>query len=296
MNIVILGPGAVGSLWASHFKQAGHKVSVWSNSDSETLSFQLDQHPPQIYPNRNSRCVEQADLLLVTVKAWQVLKALRPLERYLSRETIVVLMHNGMGTAESVSGQLPLNPIVLATTTHGAYKQNADQVLHTGLGETQLGGYNQLGKQCGFLEQVFDHALAPVKWHGTIQHALWIKLAINCAINPLTAIHQITNGQLAGDNYQIELQPIIEEVAQVLSAEQGPISHHQLLKTIHKVIENTATNHSSMQQDIYHKRPTEIDFITGYLLQRATQHHISAPKNRELYQKVKRIEQSWNLK
>ncbi|MDN3684311.1 ketopantoate reductase C-terminal domain-containing protein [Vibrio sinaloensis] len=48
-----------------------------------------------------------------------------------------------------------------------------------------------------------------------------------------------------------------------------------------------------MQQDIFHQRQSEIDFITGYLLHKAQQHGISTPTNSALFKHIKQIEQSW---
>jgi 2-dehydropantoate 2-reductase len=48
-----------------------------------------------------------------------------------------------------------------------------------------------------------------------------------------------------------------------------------------------------MQQDIYHHRPTEIDFITGYLCRKAREHNIKVPENQSLYDEIKQIEHSW---
>ncbi|NOI81827.1 2-dehydropantoate 2-reductase [Vibrio tubiashii] len=294
VNILILGPGAIGSLWASKFQAAGHNVSLWSTSIESRLALQLDQQPPQTFSNRNTNSVEQADLILITVKAWQVDTALTPLMPDISPDTILMLMHNGMGTAEAVVRKMPNNPLVLATTTHGAYKPSKQQVLHTGIGQTQLGGFNSLGNKCAFLEEVFAHALPVAAWNNNIHHALWTKLAINCAINPLTAIHQVKNGQLAAQEHQLEMNGLLDEIHPVLAAEQIPLSREQLSQTVNQVIEATAANHSSMQQDIFHRRPSEIDFITGYLLERAQHHGISTPKNRKLYQAIKNIQQSWN--
>jgi 2-dehydropantoate 2-reductase len=54
-----------------------------------------------------------------------------------------------------------------------------------------------------------------------------------------------------------------------------------------RVIAGTADNRSSMLQDVEHGQPTEIDFITGYLLTVATQHGIDAPHNSALLERVK---------
>ncbi len=214
MNIVILGPGAIGSLWATKLKQAGHNVSLWSRSSETQLTLQLDDTAVDTFANHHLLDVQNADLIVVTVKAWQVGEAIRPLLPHISPDTIVMLMHNGMGTAQNVAALLPNNPIVLATTTHGAYKPNKQHVSHTGHGITQLGGFNGSGEQCQFLQEVMHHALPEVRWNPNIHAALWTKLAINCAINPLTAIHQCKNGALAQQKFQDTLRNITHELVE----------------------------------------------------------------------------------
>lgn len=293
MNIVIVGPGAIGSLWATKLKAAGHNISLWSTSSEKTLALQLDDQHPLHFINRNLSAIEQADLILVTVKAWQVDQALTPLQDDINADTMIMLMHNGMGSAETTAKRFAANPLILATTTHGAYKPEPLRVLHTGQGQTHIGGYNSTGKQCQFLADVMDHALPRVVWNNTIEQALWTKLAINCAINPLTAIEQITNGELSHPRYQTQLSALLDEVSLVLEAEGIPCQRSELTQTVNEVIQATASNHSSMQQDIAHQRRSEIDFISGYLIERAAIHGINTPVNQHLYQQIKQIEQSW---
>ncbi|NVJ57172.1 MAG: 2-dehydropantoate 2-reductase [Vibrionaceae bacterium] len=293
MNIVVLGPGAIGSLWALSLHNAGHSVSLWSRHNQHQSTLQLGTSPLVRFANNDTATLQNADLLLVTLKAPQVETAIQPLLEQIDPDCIVILMHNGMGTADIVAELLPSNPLVLATTTHGAYRPEPNKVQHTGVGVTQLGGHNEKGKQCQFLAEVFDHALSAAQWHNHIEQALWSKLAINCAINPLTAIHQITNGELAADSYHSTLIGVVEEVAQVMNAEGIVTDAVKLEETVFNVIHATAKNHSSMQQDIVHQRPSEINFITGYLLKRAQTHHIAVPYNTALFEQIKLIEQSW---
>lgn len=294
MNIAVLGPGAIGSLWASRLHSAGHTVSLWSRQTSPTLSIQLDQRQPTHFINNSIEALAQADLILVTLKAPNVEMSLLKLKSQIHNDTMIVLMHNGMGTAEKVNLLLPNNPLILATTTHGALRETTNQVRHTGLGKTELGGYNKSGKRCEFLAEVFQHALPQVVWNPTIIDALWNKLAINCAINPLTAIHKITNGELAQERYAEPLHSIINEVALVMQAEGINTDSEKLSQSVAQVIQATAKNLSSMQQDIVHQRQSEIDFITGYLIEKAQHHNIATPVNRSLYDAVKNIEQGWN--
>ncbi|CAE6914259.1 2-dehydropantoate 2-reductase [Vibrio sp. B1FLJ16] len=293
MNIVILGPGAIGSLWATKLKHAGHNVSLWSRSSEYQLKLQLDDSAVDTFTNHHLPDVKNADLIVVTVKAWQVDEAIRPLLPHINPDTIIMLMHNGMGTAQHVEAVLTNNPIVLATTTHGAYKPSNQQVLHTGNGMTQIGAFNRSGEQCQFLQEVMNHALPEVRWNPNINLALWTKLAINCAINPLTAIHQCKNGELGQQEYKVTLENITHELIQVMKQEGLDIEFDELFNTIMQVVNATAENYSSMRQDVFHQRRTEIDFISGYLLQAAEKHHIDTPENLKLYQRIKQIEQSW---
>ncbi|MFN1602222.1 2-dehydropantoate 2-reductase [Vibrio harveyi] len=293
MNILILGPGAVGSLWATKFQLAGHNVSLWGRTSDSKQLLQLDDSPAINFANQHLPSVQAADLIVVTVKAWQVDEAITPLLPYINTDTIVMLMHNGMGTAPLLETKLTDNPIVIATTTHGAYKPSKAQVLHTGHGHTQLGGFNTKGNQCEFLAQVMNHALSEVSWNPNINAALWTKLAINCAINPLTAIHQCKNGDLAAPEFAVTLKSITYELVAVMNKEEIKIDFDSLHATIMQVVNATAANYSSMRQDVLHQRRTEIDFITGYLLQAAEKHQISTPENAKLYQHIKQIEQSW---
>ncbi|MGF1762969.1 2-dehydropantoate 2-reductase [Aliivibrio kagoshimensis] len=292
MNMTILGPGAIGSLWACYLDKAGHNVSLWLRDGKEqaTLILDNDSSSPSHFPCNQIDDLKQCDLLLITVKAWQVESALLPLLPHLAKETIFLFMHNGMGALEPLQQQLSSYPVLLATTTHGAFKSDSVHVQHTGKGTTSIGHFNSLGGKCQFLVEVLNHALPQVDWSENINQTLWKKLAINCAINPLSAINNGKNGALAAQEFQPILEKICQEVALVANAESVPLSALELQRSVSDVIMKTASNHSSMQQDIHHRRKSEIDFITGYLLQKAKRHNIEVPENLALYHKIKQLE------
>lgn len=290
MNIVIVGPGAIGSLWAYKLHQAGHKVSLWGTKQNQQWMLAADDSPEILFSYNQPQTLIDADLLLVTVKAWQVEAAITPLLPHVNKDAILLFMHNGMGAADNIAELISEYPVVIATTTHGALKVDAHHVKHTGIGQTQLGAFNEKGSQCTFLVDVLNHALPTVSWNPNIQLALWNKLAINCAINPLTAIHQCLNGALAEEKFRPTLDAVIDELVSVMQAEKIPVDRNQLTTTIDNVIRATAANKSSMHQDIFYRRQTEIDFITGYLVRKAQQHGIEVPANSELYKQIQILE------
>ena len=85
-----------------------------------------------------------------------------------------------------------------------------------------------------------------------------------------------------------EVAPLCEEVARICRAEGFAGVAAALPDTVAGVIAATAANRSSMLQDMEAGRPTEIDYINGYLLQVADRHGIEAPRNRELVEDVRR--------
>ncbi|KAB0459459.1 2-dehydropantoate 2-reductase [Vibrio kanaloae] len=294
MNITIVGPGAIGSLWALKLLQAGHNVSLWSRSSETSTDLTLDEQTSLSFSNNNIDKLSTSDLVIFTVKAWQVEEATTPLLQYLDSDTILMFMHNGMGAVDEIVTQIDDHPLVLATTTQAAFKPDRNSVSHTGQGQTQLGAFNLKGQQCTFLVDVLEHALPTVNWNPKIKTALWTKLAINCAINPLTGLEQIKNGELADQRFSETLNSIIRELTQVMQVEGITCSFDELEASVNKVIHATAQNNSSMKQDMFYKRKTEIDFITGHLIKTALKHQIEVPTNQKLLAMVKERENSWN--
>ncbi len=294
MNITIVGPGAIGSLWAIKLLQAGHNVSLWSRTTDNSIDLSLDGQASLSFSNNNIEKLSASDLVIFTVKAWQVEEATTPLLQYLDSDTILMFMHNGMGAVDNIATKINAHPIVLATTTQAAFKPSRNDVSHTGFGQTQLGAFNQTGQQCTFLVDVLDDALPAVSWNPQIKTALWAKLAINCAINPLTGLEQIKNGELADQRFEGILSSIVEELTQVMQAEEIACSFDGLEASVKQVIRATAQNNSSMKQDMSYQRKTEIDFITGHLIKTALKHQIEVPVNQKLFDQVKEQENSWN--
>ncbi|CAK2723510.1 2-dehydropantoate 2-reductase [Vibrio crassostreae] len=294
MNITIVGPGAIGSLWAIKLLQAGHNVSLWSRSTDNSIDLSLDGQASLSFSNNNIEKLSASDLVIFTVKAWQVEEATTPLLQYLDSDCILMFMHNGMGAVDNITTKINTHPVVLATTTQAAFKPDKNNVCHTGLGQTQLGAFNLKGQQCTFLVDVLEHALPTVNWNPEITAALWTKLAINCAINPLTGLKQVKNGELADQKFGDTLSSIVEELTKVMQAEEIACSFDELEASVKQVIQATAQNNSSMKQDMFYQRKTEIDFITGHLIKTALKHQIKVPVNQKLFDQVKEQENSWN--
>ncbi|HEY3589118.1 MAG TPA: 2-dehydropantoate 2-reductase [Buttiauxella sp.] len=292
MKITVLGCGALGQLWLASLYKQGHEVQGWLrvpqpfchvnvvDTDGSVFNQTITANDPDF--------LASSDLLLVTLKAWQVSGSVKMLAASLTTHCPILLLHNGMGTLEEL---LSLHqPLLSGVTTHAA-RRDGNLIIHVANGTTHIGPGNAAGYEFSFLADILHHALPEMAWHNNIMAASWKKLAVNCVINPLTAIYNCPNGELR--HHHNEVSEICHEVAQVMEREGHHTSAEMLLLYVGDVIESTAANISSMLQDVRVQRHTEIDYITGYLLQRARAHGLSLPVNSRLYEQIKRKENEY---
>ncbi|UJF22964.1 ketopantoate reductase family protein [Shewanella sp. OMA3-2] len=303
-KIGVIGAGAIGQLMFNLLSsqinsQADAKVYLIArelSSDSQTLQFTDLAHSSHNHTitllGQDSPEVAELDLVIICVKAYQVDELICHFLPRLANHCHIILLHNGMGPHLNVAKHLlnyPKMGLSLATTSHGALKHAQWQVTHTGSGQTTVGHYtgHQLADS---LKDSLTQAIPKLTWHADIITALWQKLIINCAINPLTAIFECKNGQLAQDSFAEHINIIVAECCEVAKADGISLSLAASLEMVYKVINLTANNISSMYQDILQLRKTEIDYISGYVVERAAQHQIAVPANVNNQQRIKALE------
>lgn len=292
MRITVLGCGALGQLWLTALCKKGHEVQGWLRVPQPFCSVNVVDEDGSIFNEsltaNDPEFLARSNLLLVTLKAWQVSDAVKGLAATLSPSTPVLLLHNGMGTVEELKALA--NPLLIGTTTHAA-RRDGNVIVHVASGTTHIGPARQQDGDFSYLADILQDVLPDVAWHNTIRPALWRKLAVNCVINPLTALHDCKNGDLRA--FPEEIHKVTHEVAAVIEREGHHISADELLSYVNQIIENTAENISSMLQDVRAMRHTECDYITGYLLRRARAHGIAVPENARLYEMIKRKESEY---
>ena len=292
MKITVLGCGALGQLWLSALCKQGHEVQGWLRVPQPYCSVNVIETDWSIFNEsltaNDPEFLATSDLLLVTLKAWQVSDAVKALASTLSEMTPILLIHNGMGTIEELHAIH--QPLLMGTTTHAA-RRDGNVIIHVANGTTRIGPAREQDGDFSYLADLLQCVLPDVAWHNNIRAEMWRKLAVNCVINPLTALWNCPNGELR--NHPEEVNLICQEVAAVIEREGHHTSVDDLRYYVEQVIDSTAENISSMLQDIRAMRHTEIDYITGYLLKRARAHGIAVPENSRLFELVKRKESEY---
>jgi 2-dehydropantoate 2-reductase len=281
----VVGQGAIGLLAAARLFQAGYQVQLHRRLAAD-FSFCLQSAGQSTEITLPSPLLPPYQFILLPVKAYAVVDAVRQLLPLLAADAQLVLSHNGMGTIEQVLPLLqPSQGLWFLSTSHGAYKNTENSVIHSGLGQSMLGALNQPAlTQKTNIENAMQAALGPVQLLDNITAALWQKLAVNAVINPLTALHQCKNGELSQPQYAAAIRLLIEEFVAVARLCGQDFTIEQIQKMVMQVIQQTADNYSSMQQDYAKGRTSELDYITGFILKQAAQHQLSLPAHQAIYQ------------
>tara|TARA_B110000091_G_C13706112_1_gene428421 strand:- start:17 stop:928 length:912 start_codon:yes stop_codon:yes gene_type:complete len=293
-KLAIIGKGAIGGLIGFKCHQLGNNYQHLLKAQQQQIFRVTDISGVSHSLAPNTSVITKPDpfdLLILPVKAYQVMSVLEQLAPFIQPNHIIMLLHNGMGTIEQVKKKYPNNPFVAATTSYGALKPDANSLIETGLGQTHLGWIGTVDKGLKqSIEPILSALLPPSNWHQDINLALWKKLAINAVINPLTAIHNIKNGELADAKYNTQISNICFEISMIMSALDYSIKSTDLFENVQQVITATANNYSSMHQDLKSKRPTEIEFINGYVISKATELNIEVPHNQRLLEQIRQRE------
>jgi len=304
MRVTVIGPGAMGTLWAARLIKAGAQVNIldYRPKRAEQISKQgvfLEDggevlHFP-VSAVTDPAVLAQAELALVCVKAHQTEKVAAQLGRHLNPKARALTLQNGAGNLELLVETLGAGRVLGGITSEGSTLLGPGRARHAGRGRTHLGPAE--GEVDGFTRQVvelFTRAGFVAEAAAGVKNLIWTKLVVNVGINALTALLQVPNGRLlelpaAGG---IMARAVGEAVA-VGRALKIDFLHDDMLAAVKEVAQGTAQNISSMLQDVRAKRRTEVDFINGAVCRQGAALGIETPVNQTLNDLVKALEQDY---
>jgi 2-dehydropantoate 2-reductase len=295
-NILLVGTGALATLFAARLSAAGHSVSMLGTWKDGLKSLQengariVDANGyEQAYPvfaTDDLNEVRGAKYALVLVKSWQTERAAHQLRDALAKDGLALTLQNGIGNRETLIRDLGPDRVSQGVTTTGATLLGPGLVKMGGEGVLSLEQNQALGpleaalRESNFNLQVVEDA----------QSLIWGKLVINAAINPLTALLKIPNGELLSRPLARRvMSALANEAAAVAQAEHVHLPFSNPVSAAEEVARKTASNHSSMFQDVQRGAKTEIDAICGAVTRRGAKHCVRTPYNRMCWQLVRAI-------
>ena len=293
-DILLVGTGALATLFAARLSAAGHGVHMlgtWKKGLAELQQHGARikdangiEHAYEVHATDDPREVRGAKYALVLVKSWQTERAANQLKDALASNGLAVTLQNGIGNRETLMRDLGLGRVSLGVTTTGATLLGPGLVKIGGEGILSLEQNQALGP----LEAALRSSNFNLQIVDDVQSLIWGKLVVNAAINPLTALLQVSNGELLSHPKARRMMgKLARETAEVAAAEHVHLPFNNPVDAAEDVARKTATNYSSMFQDVLRGAPTEIDAISGAVMKRGAKHGIKTPYNKACWTMVR---------
>lgn len=290
MKVAVVGPGAMGCLFAARLAQSGIQTTLVDHRPDRAANLQKNgirvegvAGSLQAKPTVVSSVPPGQDLIIVLTKSYNT-KDLK-----LPAESPVLTLQNGLGNVETLCSMLGSARVLAGITFEAATLLGEGEVRHVAGGVTKLGPWTSCSPEPAM--QALRKAGFQVELTDAPGQTLWEKAAINAGINPLTALLDITNGALLDVPEARQLmRDLVVEAVKVASTE-GYRFTHSLIELAEEVCQTTGENISSMLQDVRARRRTEIDALSGEILRRAQEAGLPTPRTRVVWQLVKGLEQ-----
>ena len=294
LKTAVMGAGAVGCYYGGMLARAGHYVVLIARPQhvqaiaSAGLRLQTQTFDEQVHlqASLDASAVQGADVVLFCVKSSDTETAGRLMQPYLRADALVMCLQNGVDNADRLRAVLPLHTVSAAVVYVATEMAGPGHVKHHGRGDLVV----EPSAVAAGAVQALVAAGVPTEVSNNVRGALWAKLVLNCAYNAVSAIAQLPSGKtVAGLGVQDVMRDVVAECLAVAHADGVQVAG-DVSAAVANLAGSMPSQSSSTAQDLARGKPTEIDYLNGFIVQRGAALGIATPVNRVLWALVKLLE------
>lgn len=282
-KVVLIGLGAVGLTYA--VKLLG-KCDLHILADKERINRYKKSKPIFNGKEQNFEYILpsykfDADLIIISTKSYGLNSAIKSIKNFVGENTRIISLINGISSEEEIKNFYPQAKVLKSYFIGHSAVRVDNSVNQDGVGEIVI-------QKDDFIHDFFINAGINFSMPEDINYSMWLKYTFNCYANPLSAILNMTFGELRQNKNFIDFaKKIINEVRQI--AEKKEIKNLENLEidaieALNKMCEEGKT---SMLQDILAGRKTEVDIFSGEIIKLGKKYNIQTPYNQTLYDLIK---------
>jgi 2-dehydropantoate 2-reductase len=291
MEIIVLGAGAIGSLYGAKLA-AGNEVTLVGRAqhvdaiNSDGLRMEgIESQVVRIQARTEIERIGPEALIILTTKVADSAAALRPIAPLVRDDTTILCLQNGIGSERIARGALGDRGTVLrGITQFGAIFKSPGVIQFMARGYTLIEQHERSARLAG----VLSAAGLDCRVSADIGADVWRKLVINCVVNPITAILGSEVGGIANPQLDPLKRLVIDECVAV-AATQGVAFNVDFIQQIDDRF-RPSHNIASMLQDLRRGHPTEIDYLNGAVAALGERHGVDCPVNAALAAIIKAME------
>jgi len=300
-NVAVMGAGAVGCYFGAMLARAGAQVRLIGRPAlvdavaRDGLRFEGINFKGRIALSATADAagVAGAGLVLFSVKSSDTETAARTVAPHLAPGAIVLDLQNGVNNVEHLRAQIA--NVIVPTVVYVAAEIPAPGVIrHNGRGDLVIGapGPPQAGDALvAKLAAYLSGAKVPTRISDNVEGELWWKLILNCAYNAVSALGRSRYGpMMAMPEIRQVMSDAVREIIALAKVKGVQVAMPNPVEAVLRFGEAMPQAISSTAQDLERSRPTEIDFLNGYVVRECDARGLPAPVNRTLHALVKLLE------
>ena len=287
MKIVVIGAGAMGSIYGGRLSQ---KNEVYLIDTNREIVDQINRHGLRLleqeeelvfHPKAQTGVagIGEADLVILFVKALYSRAALAAAGEVIGENTYVMTLQNGAGHERILEEFAKQNRIIIGTTEDNGSVLEAGKVRHGGEGRTNIGMLKE--DEEGMLPRIkesFDACGFQVKIHDQIQKLVWHKLFTNVSLSVLTGILQVDMGFIAENEHAWKLAGrLIHEAVEVANRQGLGFDEEEIAREVRETSLKNPKGCTSIRADLRDGRRTEVDTISGAVVEAARRLGMDVP-------------------
>lgn len=289
-KVLICGLGALGLTYANKLRDVCElKILVDKKRLQRLTEFppifnDVEQKFDYILPDSTF----DADLIIIATKSLGLDDAIKFIKNFVSEKTIIISMINGISSEEKISSVYGRDKVVrsyfIGHSAMGFSVAGQTKYYQDGVGKIVL-------EKNDLLENFFTKINIDFEVSDNILASMWLKLGVNIVLNQLSALNNMTVGELREQNWFSTLAKNLLDEVSLVAKKLAIIGLEDYEK---KVLELTyliaGDGKTSMLQDIIAKRKTEVDIFSGEIIRLGEELGVETPCNNEIYGKIKALE------
>jgi len=302
-NFAIIGAGPVGCIVAAFLARGGYEVTL---CDVQTGLLEAARNPgirlsgaenfqarvAKTTPRIDHLSADPPDVVIVTVKATALPIITSALEGIIAPGRYVVSWQNGIDTELVLAERLGKEQVMRAVVNFGCILEGPAEVnlaFHHPPHFLQELSPDSKAAALGICQALTACGLE-TRHTDQIRNMVWTKTVNNSCMNAVCAVTGKTMFEVINDPIVLSLvDSLLKEGVRVARANELMLGPDYYVDC-HDYIKDAGHHKPSMLQDIEAKRPTEIDYINGKIIEYGERAGVPTPFNTTLRSLVKALE------
>ncbi len=294
MKIIIIGAGGVGGYFGAKLAAAGFDTSFLVRGKTleaiqanglQVKSILGDFHIAARATD-NYDIIKDADLIILSVKSWQIEKIALKFKPFLKADAMVLPLQNGADNADRLAEILGTERVLAGLCRIVAKIESPGIIDHFGYQPEILFGEidNSESQRVTQIHETFNKAGFKNNISSDIQRDIWLKFLFIASISAMGALTRSVLGIMREDAFIREkILKTAEEIVTIGQALGIDINEDDIQNCFNIIDSIDYNTTMSLQRDMMEEKPSELENFNGYIVKKGLELDIETPVNDFIY-------------